>query len=241
MALKLDRSDISMLISEIFGPTIQGEGYHIGYPTVFVRTGGCDYRCNWCDTLYAVDPKYKKDWIEMTDEDIMQRVKSLSKNIPMLVTFSGGNPAIYDLSKVIKLGKKDGYTFTIETQGSIPRKWFNNLDFITFSPKPPSSGMVTNWDKLSESISYIDNKKKISIKIVVKDEKDYQYALEVFNRFPEIEKYITPCNETPGNPDFDSLFKKMREVIDKVLNDGRYDITILPQLHVLLWGNKRGK
>jgi len=43
-------------ISEIFGPTIQGEGPLIGTPTVFVRTAGCDYRCTWCDTLYAVLP-----------------------------------------------------------------------------------------------------------------------------------------------------------------------------------------
>jgi 7-carboxy-7-deazaguanine synthase len=42
-----------ILISEIFGPTIQGEGALVGKPTVFVRTGGCDYRCDWCDTVYA--------------------------------------------------------------------------------------------------------------------------------------------------------------------------------------------
>jgi len=45
-------------ISEIFGPTIQGEGPLIGRPTVFVRTAGCDYRCARCDTLYAVLPEY---------------------------------------------------------------------------------------------------------------------------------------------------------------------------------------
>jgi organic radical activating enzyme len=46
-------------ISKIFGPTIQGEGPLIGRPIVFVRTGGCDYRCSWCDTLYAVLPEYR--------------------------------------------------------------------------------------------------------------------------------------------------------------------------------------
>ena len=48
-------------ISEIFGPTIQGEGPLIGRPSIFVRTGGCDYRCNWCDTLYAVLPEYRDE------------------------------------------------------------------------------------------------------------------------------------------------------------------------------------
>ena len=62
-------------ISEIFGPTIQGEGPLIGRPTVFVRTGGCDYRCTWCDTLYAVLPAYRNEWAFMTPADIMARVE----------------------------------------------------------------------------------------------------------------------------------------------------------------------
>ena len=48
-------------VNEIFGPTIQGEGALIGQPTIFVRTGGCDYRCSWCDTLHAVDSAYRDD------------------------------------------------------------------------------------------------------------------------------------------------------------------------------------
>jgi len=62
-------------ISEIFGPTIQGEGPLIGKPTVFVRTAGCDYRCAWCDTLYAVLPDYHGEWSSMTPAAIMTRVK----------------------------------------------------------------------------------------------------------------------------------------------------------------------
>ncbi|TIU92326.1 MAG: 7-carboxy-7-deazaguanine synthase QueE, partial [Mesorhizobium sp.] len=55
-------------VSEIFGPTIQGEGMLIGLPTVFVRTGGCDYRCSWCDSLHAVDSRFRYDW-EMMSTD----------------------------------------------------------------------------------------------------------------------------------------------------------------------------
>ena len=53
--------DGDIRISEIFGPTIQGEGALIGQPTVFVRTGGCDYRCAWCDSLHAVDSRFRAD------------------------------------------------------------------------------------------------------------------------------------------------------------------------------------
>ena len=61
-----------ILISEIFGPTIQGEGPLIGIPTIFVRTGSCDYRCSWCDSLYAVLPQYKKDWRKMTTGSVQR-------------------------------------------------------------------------------------------------------------------------------------------------------------------------
>ena len=48
-------------VVEIFGPTIQGEGAEAGIPTHFVRVGGCDFRCSWCDTMYAVDPEIVRD------------------------------------------------------------------------------------------------------------------------------------------------------------------------------------
>src|SRR5947208_16309904 len=62
-------------ISEIFGPTIQGEGPLIGRPTVFVRTAGCDYRCRWCDTLYAVLPRYRKEWRAMASLELFARIE----------------------------------------------------------------------------------------------------------------------------------------------------------------------
>jgi len=232
-------SDI--LISEIFGPTLQGEGYHVGYPTVFVRTGGCSYRCAWCDTLYAVLPKYKNEWTKMSPIEIMDSIKALSGNKPILVTFSGGNPAMHDLSEVINLGHSEGYTFTMESQGDIPKEWFKKLDFITFSPKPPSSLMKTNWDKLDECVYMKSDKSKVSLKVVVSDKSDYQYALDVFDRYPEHSKFITPCNLTPGHPDLEAIYEKTRYVTNLVLNNHRFDITILPQIHVLLWGNERGK
>ena len=43
-------------VVEIFGPTVQGEGPDAGVPAYFVRFGGCDFRCSWCDSMHAVDP-----------------------------------------------------------------------------------------------------------------------------------------------------------------------------------------
>jgi len=97
-------------ISEIFGPTVQGEGALIGKPTVFVRTGGCDFRCRWCDTLYAVLPTYRHDWSPMTSEEILGRVEQLTGGNPILVTVSGGNPpgGISRFSGVPSMNSVDG-------------------------------------------------------------------------------------------------------------------------------------
>ena len=94
-------------ISEIFGPTIQGEGTLIGRPTVFVRTGGCDFRCAWCDTLYAVLPQFKNDWRKMSAPEIVAQVLALSQQQPILITLSGGNPALQPLEVAARFGTRN--------------------------------------------------------------------------------------------------------------------------------------
>jgi 7-carboxy-7-deazaguanine synthase len=105
--------------SEIFGPTIQGEGPLIGRPTVFMRTGGCDYSCSWCDTLYAVLREYRDKWTPTAPAAIMARVNELAGGKPVLVPLSGGNPALQPLAPLIALGPESGHSFALETQGSI--------------------------------------------------------------------------------------------------------------------------
>src|SRR6266702_1644330 len=135
-------------VSEVF-KTIQGEGKFIGVPTIFVRTGGCDYRCSWCDTLYAVLPEYKSEWKSMSASEVFAEVQRLSPE-PILITLSGGNPVIQPLKPLLDLGHQHGYTFCAETQGSALCSWLNDLDYLTVSPKPPSSDMTTNWRRLDK-------------------------------------------------------------------------------------------
>jgi 7-carboxy-7-deazaguanine synthase len=92
-------TDKEFRIAEIFGPTIQGEGVHAGYPCHFVRFGGCDYRCRWCDSPHAVLPELVAALPKMTAEQICNRVRSLPGH-PKWVVLSGGNPALFDLSGV---------------------------------------------------------------------------------------------------------------------------------------------
>jgi len=231
-------------ISEIFGPTIQGEGALIGHPTIFVRTGGCDYRCSWCDTLHAVDSKFRVEWAPMTAKEIFARVQELSNGNPIMVSLSGGNPAIQPLGGLIKLSKIHGYSFALETQGSIVQDWFADLDILTLSPKPPSSGMVTDWDALDTCVKAAEKTKTV-LKFVIFDDVDYDYAKMVAAKYQHLPVYLQPGNHTPlvdGQTvlDMDGIMARMRWLVEKTIADGWFTATVLPQLHVLLWGNKRG-
>jgi 7-carboxy-7-deazaguanine synthase len=239
----------TIMVSETFGPTIQGEGALIGKPTVFVRTGGCDYRCSWCDSLYAVLPEHKAEWQALNTEQIFAEIQRLSGNTPLLVTLSGGNPAIQPLEDLIDLGHEHGYTFAIETQGSIGQSWFAKLDYLTLSPKPPSSKQITRWDRLDRCILYATNKQsdheiQISLKVVIFDEEDYSYARDVAVRYPALPMYLQAGNHTPPQSssqiDIAGILDRMDWLIQRTIADRWYGATVLPQLHTLLWGNKRG-
>ncbi|MAF97023.1 MAG: 7-carboxy-7-deazaguanine synthase QueE [Micavibrio sp.] len=238
-------SESSIRISEIFGPTIQGEGPLIGRPTVFVRTGGCDYRCSWCDTLHAVESEYRQEWTEMSAAEIMDEVQRLSNNTPMMITLSGGNPAIQPMEELIKLGKELGYEFAMETQGSVSKKWMQQLDVLILSPKPPSSKMDTDWIAFYQTLQMAGFEKAygpdIALKFVVFDEDDYKYAREASARHPHFPVYLQPGNhKVEGAPDISGLMERMRWIIERAANDNWNDVTILPQLHVLIWGNEKG-
>lgn len=236
-------------ISEIFGPTIQGEGPLIGRPSVFVRTAGCDYRCAWCDTLYAVLPEYRDEWVLMTPPQIIARVNELARDRPVLVSLSGGNPALQALAPLIALGRRNGHSFALETQGSISQAWFAELDWLILSPKPPSSEMTTDWNGLENCLKAAQDKPRCVLKIVVFDDADYSFARTAAARYPKLPIYLQVGNPAPltgtgtaiaGEPEFEDLMHRLRWLAGRVIADDWFAATVLPQLHVLAWGNKRG-
>jgi 7-carboxy-7-deazaguanine synthase len=236
-------------ISEIFGPTIQGEGPLIGRPTIFVRTGGCDYRCSWCDTDYAVLPDYRDEWVAMEADAIMARVAELSAGDPAIVTLSGGNPALQPLAALIALGRSRNYRFALETQGSVAAPWFAALDWLILSPKPPSSGMTPDWDALDACCEAAAETTCRVLKIVVFDDSDYEFARTIAARYPKLPTYLQVGNPAPlranaaaraEEADIDDLLGRFRWLVGKVVADRWFAATVLPQLHVLAWGNKRG-
>ncbi len=235
----------NIVVSEIFGPVVQGEGALIGRPTLFVRTGGCDFRCAWCDTLYAVLPEYRADWTPMSADAILGQLHELCSGKPMLVTLSGGNPALQPLQSLLDLGHNAGYSFALETQGNVARDWFGDLDYLVLSPKPPSSGMAVNWQRLDDCFQCAQSAKppQTSLKIVVFDEHDYQFARQVGTRYPALPLYLQVGNTAPESSaelEISLLLERLRWLCERVLSDGWHNAIVLPQLHVLIYGNRRG-
>jgi 7-carboxy-7-deazaguanine synthase len=236
-------------ISEIFGPTIQGEGPLIGRPTVFVRTGGCDYRCTWCDTLYAVLPEYRDEWPPMTPGAIIAQVDELAGGKPVLVSLSGGNPALHPLGPLIALGRESGHSFALETQGSISQPWFAELDWLILSPKPPSAGVTVDQAAFEVCLKAARGRPRCVLKIVIFDDADYSYAQALAASYPALPVYLQVGNPAPlvaaegvlpNVTDIDDLLQRFRWLVGRVTTDHWFVPTVLPQLHVLTWGNKRG-
>lgn len=239
-----------MPVHEIFGPTIQGEGMVIGRKTMFVRTGGCDYSCAWCDSAFTWNGEEKATM--MTSADVYARLNEIAEGNFNHVTISGGNPALIGvpMDELIDLLQADGIQVGLETQGSFFKEWFYKIDDLTISPKPPSSTMKTDFDKLDDIIGKLNyhaikhNKPlNYTMKVVIFDDADFEYAKMVYDRYKPAIFYVSVGNEdSKDDGDISGrLLRKLDWLWDKVLSDpAANNFRPLPQLHTLVWDNKRG-
>ncbi len=153
-------------IVEIFH-SVQGEGFHTGIPHVFIRFGNCNLRCEWCDT----------DFMTFEDMDIDSIIEEVLSYDCDRVIFTGGEPAMQDLSVIGKRLKEHGISISIETNGTIPVDPI--VDWICVSPK----------DQLYPNVS---------IKQRTGDELKVVYCGQDLALYDELKKgfthlYIQPC------------------------------------------------
>lgn len=107
--------------------TIQGEGFFSGTPAYFIRLGGCDVGCVWCDVKESWDAS-QFDWV-----DVDQLTKEAKESGAQVVVITGGEPLMYDLSELTRSIKEAGLQTNIETSGVY--KLSGTWDWICFSPK----------------------------------------------------------------------------------------------------------
>lgn len=236
----MPKRPLTIPVLEIFGPTFQGEGRAIGQKTMFVRTGGCDYHCAWCDSDFTWNGSEKPN--RMTADEIITELDRLGTYD--YVTLSGGNPCLLGASMgelVTKL-KARGVTLGIETQGSRWQNWLKDIDQVTLSPKPPSSKMTVNFETLDFIVSQLE-KDQLTFKIPVFDDDDLAFAKMIQNRYQPDVLYLSAGNPEPhaaGNI-VEAQLNRLRMLWETVAADPEWQsVRVLPQLHTLLYDNKRG-
>lgn len=247
-------------VMEIFDrPTIQGEGMVCGQKTMFVRTGGCDYSCAWCDSAFTWDGSEKAKlmtgkeiWLKMIENGSVPDGKGGYVRNFDHITISGGNPALFNdpIADLMERAHMNGVKVGLETQGSRWQDWFVGVDDLTISPKPPSSGMKTDFEQLDSIITQLDvfaiqnsTEKNYTLKVVVFDDDDFEYAKYINERYQPEVLYLSVGNEDAHQEGSISgrLLNKLDWLWEKVLAEPTMNnARPLPQLHTLVWDNKRG-
>lgn len=155
-----------MLINEIFS-SIDGEGITSGFLTVFVRTFGCNLRCSYCDSMYAVKGQ---DFKEMTVDEIVAEVEKYNLK---RVTFTGGEPLLQrDALELVNALKNLHYTVVIETNGAVDVSPYTLMSdvIVTMDWKGPSSGM--NEKMMKSNLDELTSKDVIKFVCGTKDDLD---------------------------------------------------------------------
>ncbi|MFL5742529.1 MAG: 7-carboxy-7-deazaguanine synthase QueE [Flavisolibacter sp.] len=136
--------------------TLQGEGFHQGKAAYFIRLGGCDVGCVWCDVKDSWDSgRHPLQKIE----DLVSKVKEYPVNI---VVITGGEPLMHDLTSLTEQLRNAGLRTHMETSGSSPLS--GSWDWITLSPKKFK-------EPLPEILDHADE-----LKIIVFNRSDFAWA-----------------------------------------------------------------
>jgi organic radical activating enzyme len=156
--------------------TLQGEGYHQGKAAYFIRLGGCDVGCVWCDVKDSWDadkhPKFSVD-------AIVQQALAETNQLPSIAVITGGEPLMHPLDSLTKSLKAAGFQTNIETSGSHPLS--GQWDWICLSPKKFKAPLPEILPRAHE------------LKVVIFNKHDFdwaeQYAAQVN---PDCKLYLQP-------------------------------------------------
>jgi 7-carboxy-7-deazaguanine synthase len=229
-----------MLISEIFY-SLQGEGELTGVPSVFIRSSGCNLRCNWCDTPYA---SWQPEGENLSVEEIVSKV---SEYPGRHVVLTGGEPMIAkEIHAVAAEIKKRGRHITIETAATIPPEGIA-CDLASLSPKLsnslPDERLPVAWRQRHQATRWQPDVVRAWI-----DHYPYQFKFVVATTsdLAEIEAMIGELDRSipaakvllmPEGTSLDAIREKAGWLGEICKSRGfRY----AHRLHLELYGNKRG-
>jgi 7-carboxy-7-deazaguanine synthase len=229
-----------MLISEIFY-SLQGEGELTGVPSVFVRTSGCNLRCNWCDTPYA---SWKPEGKQMSVAEILTAVRP---HPARHVVLTGGEPMIAPgIRELAAELKKLDYHITIETAATVAPGGIA-CDLASMSPKlknsAPDARLDDTWRQKHEALRWQPDLVRAwldgygyQLKFVVAQEADVdeiEAMLATLGReIPRAKVLLMPEGTTV------EVLRSRAGWLGELCKARGYRYA--PRLHVELYGNKRG-
>jgi 7-cyano-7-deazaguanosine (preQ0) biosynthesis protein QueE len=232
-------------ISEMFGPTIQGEGPHVGEPCLFIRVWGCPLSCPDCDTKYSWDStdgvRQSVNWFSV--QDFIQQHQTVkggqASSTPIVLT--GGEPLLYQKSFLFH-SLPGAYQVDLETSGYHPVGVSRFPDYlrafrsIVISPK--IGGLVPQHLEEREVTSQLVQFKDLENvfwKFVVGSKVDMQTVV----KFVQEQSFIRerPIYIMPFGTDRQTILQQMEWLAPMVADLG---FLLTPRLHVLIWGNRRG-
>ena len=151
----VDKGVMLPLMEEFY--TIQGEGYHTGTAAYFIRVGGCDVGCHWCDVKESWNANLHPPTLADT---IIKNVKKYTDT----VVITGGEPLMWSMDYITKLLQKNNIKTHIETSGAydFSGKW----DWFCLSPKKTKLPLKENYREADE------------LKVIIHNQSDFKFAEE---------------------------------------------------------------
>jgi 7-carboxy-7-deazaguanine synthase len=231
--------DPMLVVNERFGPTIQGEGPSTGHPCAFLRLGGCNLDCSWCDTKYTWDWKQydsKAELHPMLTSDIVHWFEQL--DVPMLV-ITGGEPLqqhqrLGALLRALNVSLRHP-RIEIETNGTIIPSFGSDLvDQFNVSPKLGNSGIALERRYNPLALDWLRASGRAVFKFVALNEQDFVDIdwLVKRHRIPRERVYVMP-----EGTDTETLKGRLPALVAEVIAR-RYRLTT--RLHIDIWGKRRG-
>ncbi|WP_170201926.1 7-carboxy-7-deazaguanine synthase QueE [Salinispora arenicola] len=226
-----------LLVTEMFGPTVQGEGPSIGRRAVFVRLSGCHLSCSWCDTAYTWDTtRYNLDEHrrQAPVADILTWVRASGAD---MVVLTGGEPLLQQAALVNLAGPlyRSGIRVEVETSGTVApsRRLLVSVTAFNVSPKLANSGVAERARLRPPALGAMVASGKATFKFVAVGRRDLDEIAELERTYSLTPIWVMPEGRTP-----DEVLRRARDLADDVISRGW---NLSTRLHVLLWGDQRGR
>lgn len=226
-----------LTVSEVFGPTLQGEGPSMGRRCGFVRLGACNLDCSWCDTPYTWDWRRFSPARELRRVEVAEVVDQVAAMDVDMLVITGGEPLLQarELLPLLAAAGERGWRVEVETNGTVapPPELAAQVGALNVSPKLANSGIAEAVRIRPAALEALRATGRAVFKFVVTAVSDLDEVEELAARHRLAPVYVMPEGTTA-----EVVIARMRELAGPVLERGFH---LTPRLHILLWGDRRGR